>query len=361
MTRITITTEQEQPKRTNVWELYWFHKTDPDASYPADEETLGKAGYILAAGHVTIEHYESRMRDVRAAAKGEISDVDYDSGALQEVLELADRGKAAEALVEDARKLVDAWRNLARIVGVAYGDEGQEKALKLCADELEALASRSAPTAEPSAEAGAEPDVLWVSGSIVGYNGERWRIVRNVGGGRVLLEAGGVHVEAAASELGEAPEAETCFTRWTSFESDPRLAKAKHLAEVWRTQTIEQTYAVDAIAGMLDVLLDAGWAPVYGGRGFFFLQSPQLQRVCGRICDVMQKAGMARPSNFIAPELPPSPSSSEKGEPPLTRAQVTAIIDARVAELFARIDKLHPNAWGDLPAMVAEAAEAGKA
>ena len=50
MTRqpIELTTEEPQKNLKHTWQLYWFHATDPDASYRADTETLAKAGFIPA-------------------------------------------------------------------------------------------------------------------------------------------------------------------------------------------------------------------------------------------------------------------------------------------------------------------------
>lgn len=91
---IELQTEEPQRNRVNTWQLYWFHKTDPDANYKATPTTLRQAGFVPLA-QLTTERarYESQLRDIRLAAKGEPVEVDYDSGALQLVQELKAENK----------------------------------------------------------------------------------------------------------------------------------------------------------------------------------------------------------------------------------------------------------------------------
>lgn len=43
---IELQTEEPQKNKTHTWRLYWFHETDPDASYPANADTLAKVGFV---------------------------------------------------------------------------------------------------------------------------------------------------------------------------------------------------------------------------------------------------------------------------------------------------------------------------
>jgi hypothetical protein len=64
---ITFTTETDQPKRQDEWDLYWFHRSDLDASYPANQETLALAGFVPAGSRI---NEEIEMVDDLAEALG---------------------------------------------------------------------------------------------------------------------------------------------------------------------------------------------------------------------------------------------------------------------------------------------------
>jgi hypothetical protein len=67
-TPIVLTTEEPQRNRTNTWELYWFHRTDLDASYRADVTTLARAGFVpkaeLDAEQERARASEERLQEV---------------------------------------------------------------------------------------------------------------------------------------------------------------------------------------------------------------------------------------------------------------------------------------------------------
>lgn len=66
---IELRTEEPQRNRTHVWHLYWFHASDPDASYRADRETLAKAGYVPASQPEPDAHLVEAAELLRLASK----------------------------------------------------------------------------------------------------------------------------------------------------------------------------------------------------------------------------------------------------------------------------------------------------
>ncbi len=52
---IELRTEEARSNAVHVWRLYWFHESDPDASYPADVKTLEEAGYVPSSRALAAE------------------------------------------------------------------------------------------------------------------------------------------------------------------------------------------------------------------------------------------------------------------------------------------------------------------
>ncbi len=88
---IELTTEEPQRNKTHTWHLYWFHATDPDASYPADAETLVKA---------LVANAELRERVLNALLGLKVGDTCVMHAT--EAMAQNERARAAESLLTDA-------------------------------------------------------------------------------------------------------------------------------------------------------------------------------------------------------------------------------------------------------------------
>jgi hypothetical protein len=265
---IELTTEEPQRNRVNKWTLYWYHATDPDACYPADPETLAKAGFVpaakLEAAEQRVRRYESALHLI-AGTRG--TETASPRACAAEALEQAEGAKGAEGshggagggdeegydMVTGTPKHRDV-RNWANAVGLhvlgrtplssllRYIDqqEKNEAQLRDLTAERESLLKivglaltatyaasahlpgsatrerlekierhlRDALRSKPSDDSKGKEPALWTHGSIVGWNGERWRVVSNLPGGIVVVEAGGIRAKVSARDLTEPPEAE---------------------------------------------------------------------------------------------------------------------------------------------------------
>ncbi len=60
---IELRTEEARSNAVHVWRLYWFHESDLDANYPADAESLEKAGYVPLARAVAAEAELAKVKE----------------------------------------------------------------------------------------------------------------------------------------------------------------------------------------------------------------------------------------------------------------------------------------------------------
>lgn len=133
---IELQTEEPQKNKTHTWRLYWFHATDPDANYPADTETLARAGYVPAE-HVRawnrkafVTWFDSLPADERvevwyeceastaADVRQQLTDTKRALAAAERVsTEQRERAKRTEAELEKEKswcaKVLDGYRQLA--------------------------------------------------------------------------------------------------------------------------------------------------------------------------------------------------------------------------------------------------------
>ncbi len=171
---ITLVTKDEPKQLEHKWELYWFHYSDPDASCRASVKTLvdclsandqlraavlegldvkdhGIAVMVegwrekLRAAETAISEstarYERTLLDIRLAAQGEKTTIDYDSGAFVLVVELRD------LLIKEAAKRALVKADLLEAQALLMRFAGAQTAADAPWDEVEAWAKRTQPAA----------------------------------------------------------------------------------------------------------------------------------------------------------------------------------------------------------------------
>jgi hypothetical protein len=107
---IELQTEEPQKNKAHTWRLYWFHATDLDASYPADADTLAKAGFVpvssLAAAQEELATATAQLKSIITASMDTTALMSRlaDDG-LAKVAELEEQLTAAQERVAELEKM----------------------------------------------------------------------------------------------------------------------------------------------------------------------------------------------------------------------------------------------------------------
>lgn len=157
---IELKTEEPQKNKTHTWRLYWFHASDLDASYPADGETLAKAGYVPQSALATARsEHESIVQGLRGELErltecnaAVVADMRQEQEAASELLREVDglrgeleRKKAATRAYESITDGLRDWAHRMNIGAVTH------ELHRLMAAEQKAWSDEQSATAAESA------------------------------------------------------------------------------------------------------------------------------------------------------------------------------------------------------------------